>query len=71
MEAALASGESEYIGQAWQVSDDEAPMVGENWPAAQLVQKLTPPAAANLPAAQLEQTVRASDPVGEDLPAAQ
>ena len=53
VEAALASGESESIGQAWQVSDDEAPMVGENWPAAQLVQKLTPPAAANLPAAQL------------------
>ena len=54
VEAALDSGESEYIGQAWQVSDNEAPMAGEN-----------------LPAAQLVQSVAASDPAGEDLPAAQ
>ena len=42
---------------------------GEDLPAAQLVH--TPPAAANLPAAQTVQSLPASDPTGEDLPAAQ
>ena len=43
-------------------------MLGENLPAAQLVQSL--PAAENLPAAQLVQSLTASDAAGEDLPAA-
>ena len=66
---ALAAGESECVGHAWQAAEDVAPMVGENVPAVQLVH--TPPAAANLPAAQLVQSLPASDPAGEDLPAAQ
>ena len=33
-----AAGESECVGHAWQVADDIAPMVGENLPAAQLMQ---------------------------------
>ena len=69
VEAALAAGEVERVGHAWQVAGDVAPMVGENFPAAQLVH--TPPNAANLPVAQLVQSLSASDPAGEDLPAAQ
>ena len=67
--ALLAASECECVGHAWQVADDVAPMVGENLPAAQLVQ--APPVAANLPAAQLVQLLAESDPAGEDLPAAQ
>ncbi|MGB1607291.1 MAG: hypothetical protein ACPIOQ_81950, partial [Promethearchaeia archaeon] len=69
VEAALAAGEVERVGHAWQVAGDVAPMVGENFPAAQLVH--APPNVANLPVAQLVQSLSASDPAGEDLPAAQ
>ena len=57
------------LAQLVHVADEEAAIVGENLPAAQLVQ--TPPAAANLPAPQLVQSLPASDAAGEDLPAAQ
>ena len=55
VEAALAAGEVERVGHAWQVAGDVAPMVGENFPAAQLVH--APPNLANLPAAQAAQSL--------------
>ena len=61
------AGEDLPTPQLVHTVDDQAPVVDENVPAAQLVQ--TPPAAANLPAAQLEQSLPASDPAVEDLPA--
>ena len=66
---AAAVTENLPAAHAWHVADDGAPIVGENLPATQLVH--TPPAAANLPAAQLVQLVSTSDPAPEDLPAAQ
>ena len=63
------AGEDLPAAQLVHTPDDEAPVVGEKVPTAQLVH--TPPVTANLPAAQLVQSVAASDPAGEDLPAAQ
>ena len=69
------------LAQLVHVADEEAAIVGENLPAAQLVHACaamdaaanlpapqlvqTPPAAANLPAAQAAQSLPASDAAGD------
>ena len=50
VEAALAAGESECVGQAEQVPDDAEPMLGEKVPAPQSLHVALPAAALNLPA---------------------
>ena len=59
VETALAAGESECIGHAWQVADDVAPMLAEYVPFPQLEQSAAA-AAENLPASQSSHVVAPS-----------